>query len=173
MNSSRLLRYVAVLWLVVSGLLLLSMRSQGASPPSLPGNSAGAEGAIPRDPQIPSKQLISAEQLNHILKSEKPLLLQVGSHTMYVQGHIPGSEYIGAASGPEGLQALRDRVKSVSKDKLIVLYCGCCPWTHCPNIHPAYKQLRDLGYTNLRVLYIANDFGKDWVAKGCPTAKGE
>jgi rhodanese-related sulfurtransferase len=127
----------------------------------------------PRDPQIPTKQLIIPEELNTLLKSQKPLLLHVGFSAMYQQAHIPGSEYVGATSSPESLDALRTRVKALPKDSLIVIYCGCCPWEQCPNTRPAYKQLRNLGYTNVRVLYIANNFGADWVDKGYPTAKGE
>jgi 3-mercaptopyruvate sulfurtransferase SseA len=127
---------------------------------------------VPPDPQIPSKQLMTPEQLNQLLKSSKPLVLQIGPRSLYDQAHIPGAEFIGCTSGPEGLDALRARLKSEPKDKLIVLYCGCCPWSHCPNVHPAYKELRNLGYTNVRVLYIANNFGVDWVNKGYPTTKG-
>ena len=61
----------------------------------------------------------------------------------------------------------------LKKDQLIVIYCGCCPWNRCPNIGPAYKQLRDLGFTNVKALYLANNFGDDWVAKGYPTERGE
>ncbi len=127
----------------------------------------------PRDPEIPTHQLISPEDLNQLLKTQKPLILQVGPKALYQQARIPGAEYIGAASSPEGLEALRARVKSLPKDSLIVVYCGCCPWGHCPNVHPAYKELRNLGYSNVRVLYIANNFGADWVDRGYPTAKGE
>ena len=127
---------------------------------------------VPADPQIPSKQMMSPAELNQLLKTSKPLVLQVGVRSLYDQGHIAGAEFIGSASSPEGLDALRARVKSEAKDKLIVIYCGCCPWSHCPNIHPAYKELRNLGYTNVRVLYIANNFGVDWANKGYPTEKG-
>ncbi len=127
---------------------------------------------IPPDPQIPSKVMIDPAELNQLLKSSKPLVLQVGPRTLYDQAHIPDAEYIGGTSTPEGLDALRTRVKLEPKDKLIVLYCGCCPWSHCPNVHPAYKELRNLGYTNVRVLYIANNFGVDWVNKGYPTTRG-
>jgi len=127
---------------------------------------------IPADPQIPSRQMISPQELNGLLKSSKPLILQVGPRSLYQQAHIPGAEYIGATSAPEGLSALRDRVKSLPKDTLIVVYCGCCPWNRCPNVRPAYKQLRDLGYSNVRVLYIADNFGTNWVEKGYPVAKG-
>jgi len=131
-----------------------------------------ADGA-PADPQIPSKQLMTPEALTQLLKVSKPLMLQVGPRSIFLQAHIPGSEYVGSTSSPEGLDALRTRVKSLPKDTMIVLYCGCCPWERCPNVHPAYKALRNLGYSDVRVLYIAHDFGADWVNKGYPTAKGE
>jgi thiosulfate/3-mercaptopyruvate sulfurtransferase len=129
-------------------------------------------GEIPPDPQIPSKQLISPEELNRILNTQKPLLLSIGPRSLYDQARIPGAEFIGGTSTPEGVNTLRERVKSEPKNKLIVLYCGCCPWSHCPNVHPAYKELRNLGYTNVRVLYIAHNLGADWVNKGYPTTKG-
>lgn len=128
---------------------------------------------VPPDPEIPAHHLISPEELNQMLKTQKPLVLQIGPRSLYGQAHIPGAEYIGATSTPDGLDALRTRVKSEAKNKLIVVYCGCCPWSHCPNVHPAYQELRNLGYANVRVLYIANNFGTDWVNKGYPTTKGE
>jgi thiosulfate/3-mercaptopyruvate sulfurtransferase len=150
---------------LVPGLLMLALCAALAQP-------LFADGA-PRDPQVPSRQMISPEELNQLLKTEKPLVLQVGPRTLYLQAHIPGAEYVGATSSPEGLGALRARVKSEPKDKMIVIYCGCCPWEHCPNVHPAYKELRNLGYGNVRVLYIASNFGADWVDRGYPVAKGE
>ncbi len=106
-------------------------------------------------------------------KGAKPLLFQVGSHMLYLQAHIPGSEYVGAGSTPEGLQSLRQRVSKLPKNADIVLYCGCCPWSHCPNVNPAYETLQKMGFTNVKVLYIANNFGGDWVDKGYPVARGD
>jgi thiosulfate/3-mercaptopyruvate sulfurtransferase len=128
--------------------------------------------SVPPDPQIPSKQLISPEDLVQMLKTQKPLVLSIGPRSLYDQARIPGAEFIGGTSSAEGLNALTQRLKAEPKNKLIVLYCGCCPWNHCPNVHPAYKELRNLGYTNVRVLYIANNFGVDWVNKGYPTTRG-
>lgn len=125
---------------------------------------------------IPASRLINPDELVKILqsaKSEKPLMIQVGSHVLYSQAHIPGSEYIGSASSESGLQSLRKRVESVPRSKCIVLYCGCCPWNHCPNVKPADDALRALGFTNVKVLYIADNFGADWVAKGYPVGKGD
>lgn len=106
-------------------------------------------------------------------KQPKPLILNVGPRVLYLQAHIPGAEYIGAGSDVSGRQGLRNRVKNVPKKQFIVLYCGCCPWSHCPNVHPAYKELFDLGFRNVKVLYIANNFGADWVDRGYPTERGQ
>ncbi len=125
---------------------------------------------------IPSERLIQPETLVKLLQAsgkEKPLMIQVGSHVLFSQAHIPGSEYIGPASSESGLQQLRKRVESLPRKKFLVLYCGCCPWNHCPNVKPADDALRTMGFTNVKVLYIANNFGADWVDKGYPVAKGE
>jgi thiosulfate/3-mercaptopyruvate sulfurtransferase len=125
---------------------------------------------------IPAAKQIQPEELVKILQNpagDKPLMIQVGSHVLYEQAHIPGSEYIGPASSEAGLQQLRERVKSLPKAKFIVLYCGCCPWDHCPNIKPAFDAVVAMGFTNVKVLYIADNFGTNWVDKGYPVAKGE
>jgi thiosulfate/3-mercaptopyruvate sulfurtransferase len=125
---------------------------------------------------IPQSRLIQPEDLLKILqssKSDKPLLIQVGSHVLYSQAHIPGSEYIGPSSSESGLQQLRKRVESLPRTNFIVIYCGCCPWNHCPNIKPADDLLQAMGFTNVKMLYIANNFGADWVDKGYPVAKGD
>ena len=147
----------------------------GTNPVALNFQSVPSETALPTDDAIPRSQLITPEDLSKLLKSakQKPIVLQVGPHTLYTQAHISGAEYIGATSGDEGKQKLRDRVQSLPKNFAIVVYCGCCPWSHCPNVHAAYQLLHSLGFTNVKVLYITNNFGADWVNKGYPTAKGE
>jgi rhodanese-related sulfurtransferase len=125
---------------------------------------------------IPTTRLINPEELVKLLQTsgkEKPLMIQVGSHVLFSQAHIPGSEYIGPASSESGVQQLRKRVESLPRTKFIVLYCGCCPWGRCPNLKPADDVLRTMGFTNVKVLYIADNFGTNWVDKGYPVAKGE
>lgn len=126
------------------------------------------------DPKIDLPQ-ITPEELVKILKSsgEKPVLFQVGFHVLYAQAHIPGSEYVGPTSTTAGLEQFQKRVESLPRNKFIVLYCGCCPWIHCPNVKPAYEQLRTKGFSKVKVLYIANNFGTDWVDKGYPVTKGD
>ena len=124
---------------------------------------------------IPTADLLQPSELAAILRSAavpKPLILQVGFRTMFEQAHIPGAAYVGAAGSSEGLQALRERLAHLSRDTAIVIYCGCCPWTHCPNLGAAYQAVHALGFPKLKALYIADNFGSDWVDKGYPVAKG-
>jgi 3-mercaptopyruvate sulfurtransferase SseA len=125
---------------------------------------------------IPTTDLIQPAELAANLKSaslSKPLILQVGFRNLYAQAHIPGSEYIGAAREEAGVKQLRDRVSKLSKDSAIVIYCGCCPWSRCPNVAAAYDTLHALGFTHVKVLYIAENFGDNWVNQGYPVAKSE
>ena len=120
--------------------------------------------------------LISPEDLLKVIQSpggEKPLILNVGPWLLYRQAHIPEAEFIGPGSDKQALERLRTRVKTLAHNKAIVLYCGCCPWNHCPNVRPAFKELSTMGFTNVKVLYIAGNIGTDWVDKGYPTIKGQ
>jgi len=124
---------------------------------------------------IPQTRLLQPEGLLLLLRAaaaKKPLVLQVGSHLLFAEAHIPGSEYAGPGSQPAGLQLLQERVNSLPRKQLIVLYCGCCPWARCPNLGPAFAKLREMGFTNVKVLYLANNFGADWVEKGYPVERG-
>jgi thiosulfate/3-mercaptopyruvate sulfurtransferase len=124
---------------------------------------------------IPQSQLIEPEELVKLLnsKGEKPLLIHVGFHVLYLQAHIPNSQYNGPASDAAALDKLRTRVKSLPRNESIVIYCGCCPWDHCPNAKPAHDALVAMGFTNIKVLHIAENIGTDWRDKGYPTARGE
>lgn len=121
---------------------------------------------------IPDSARIQPDQLRALLKSDRaPVVLQVGSHLLFEEAHIPGSKYTGPGSQEIGLKALQQAVSPLPKDRAIVLYCGCCPWDRCPNIAPAWQRLHDMGYSNVKVLYLPNNFGDDWVAKGYPTER--
>ncbi len=92
---------------------------------------------------------------------------------LYAQGHIPGSEYCGPARSSEGIARLKKCVQDVPHTRSIVLYCGCCPWEECPNIRPAFEAMKTMGFSNVKVLYIPHNFGRDWAAKGYPVSTGE
>jgi thiosulfate/3-mercaptopyruvate sulfurtransferase len=138
--------------------------------------AAASQGSASQpDPLAPgSAKLISPEDLVPMLTSaSKPVILNVGPWLLYRQAHIPDAIYIGPGSDKQSLDQLKTQVKPLAKNKAIVLYCGCCPWSHCPNVRPAFKLLTDLGFSNVKVLYIANNLGTDWVYKGYPTIKGQ
>jgi thiosulfate/3-mercaptopyruvate sulfurtransferase len=139
-----------------------------------PEGRAQFSGAPPSALSIPQADVMQPEALQALLQSgEKPLVLQVGSRVMFDQAHILGAQYAGPGSQPAGLQLLESKVAKAPKAQAIVIYCGCCPWNRCPNVAPAYHRLHDLGFTHVKVLYIANNFGQDWVAKGYSVDKGE
>ena len=132
--------------------------------------------AIAQDSPAFIKAQITPQALVRILQSNqssKLLILNVGPRILYMQAHVRGAEYIGPTSDPRGIAALRSRMKGVPKAKAIVIYCGCCPWDRCPNVRPAFAELKKLGFTNVKVLHIANNIGTDWVDPGHPTERGQ
>ncbi len=101
-------------------------------------------------------------------KGAKPVVLHVGFNVLYRSKHIPGSIYAGPAARPEGLAALRAAVEKLPRNREIVVYCGCCPWDHCPNIRPAMELLRQMGFTRAKALYTPVNFKVDWIDHGYP-----
>ena len=125
---------------------------------------------------LPAQTLVQPQALNRMLhakSADKPLIFQVGSNLMFREAHIPGAQYAGPGSQDAGLNLLRQNVARLKRSTAIVIYCGCCPWNRCPNIAPAYKMLQGMGFTNVKALYLAENFGTDWVNKGYPIARGQ
>jgi hypothetical protein len=100
------------------------------------------------------------------------VVLYVGPNVLYRSKHIPGAIYAGPGNRPEGLELLRTAVAKLPHDRDIVLYCGCCPWDHCPNIRPALELLRQLGFAHLRALYVPDNFKANWIDQGYPVEEG-
>jgi thiosulfate/3-mercaptopyruvate sulfurtransferase len=113
-----------------------------------------------------------AKELGAENKTEKPTVVCVGFRPLYQGAHIPGSLFHGADSTPQGIAGLKAWAHDIPRSTKIVLYCGCCPLEHCPNLKPAFVAMRDMGFTNLRVLILPNDFNTDWIQKGYPVEKG-
>jgi thiosulfate/3-mercaptopyruvate sulfurtransferase len=153
---------------VLAGLVAVCARVQAQGPFGVPNESSAYS--------VPEAQLIQPADLNKMLSAksgDKPLMFQVGSRVLFEQAHIAGSEYIGPGAQQAGLDQLKKRVASLPKGKMIVLYCGCCPWNRCPNVAPAFRLLKGLGFTQVKVLYFANNLGSDWLEKGYPVARGQ
>jgi hypothetical protein len=112
-------------------------------------------------------QLMEPQALVNIIQSSKgnalPVILNIGS----VEA-IKGAITTGAVSEPDGFAELKKQLKNIKKDKLVVIYCGCCPLFKCPNIRPAFKELAAEGFTNIKVLNLRKNLETDWVDKHYP-----
>jgi thiosulfate/3-mercaptopyruvate sulfurtransferase len=176
------MRFTSVwsLFSLIGAMALLCAFVAGAGTPSSeeisPGAPASGESPAAGPFGETSPALIQPADLASILnspKDPKPLLIQVGFRVLYVQAHIPGSEFIGPAYTPDAVRRLHKRAEPLPRTQFIVLYCGCCPWSECPNVRPAYKELDAMGFKNVKLLYVAHNFGEDWVRNNYPVAKGE
>lgn len=140
--------------------------AQQDAPPARPNQGA--------PPNRPTSMLVEpADLAKEIAGSNKPIIVCVGPHVLFEGAHIPGAIFHGAASTTEGLDDLKKWAKGEPKDANIVLYCGCCPLTECPNARPALMALRQMGFTKVRGLKLPTDFKTDWIDKGYPVEKGK
>ena len=123
----------------------------------------------------PASALVEPQQFAKAIStstSDRPVVIYVGFPALYSGAHIRNSILAGPGSKPEALDQLRQVVKLLPRTKQIAIYCGCCPFDHCPNIRPAYTYLRNMGFQNITVVHIPTNLHTDWVAKGYPTTKG-
>jgi thiosulfate/3-mercaptopyruvate sulfurtransferase len=107
-----------------------------------------------------------------VTKGARPVLFHVGPNLLYRGKHIPGSIYAGPGSRAEGLEALKVAAGRLPRDREIVLYCGCCPWSNCPNVKPAVELLKQMGFTRVKAMFVETNFAKDWIDKGYPVEAG-
>ena len=146
------------------------------------GQSATAASPVMSDPWSPSQTVepsdlvkelgLSKGQLGESKSAAKPIVVYVGFRALYMGAHVPGSVFHGAAQSEQGLADLKRWAQGVPRNANLVVYCGCCPLDHCPNLRPAFTALHDMGFANLRVLLLSHDFATDWVEKGYPVEKG-
>jgi hypothetical protein len=115
-----------------------------------------------------AKQLIEPSELSGIITAQKglPVIISVGPGAM-----IPNSIDAGMASKADGLDKLKTQLKAIDRDKKIVIYCGCCPFEHCPNVRPAIEVLKEMKFTNYYLLNLPHNIKADWIDKGYPVVK--
>ena len=115
-----------------------------------------------------SKQLIEPAELAQVIKSGKdlPMIISVGPGAV-----IPTSIETGMAKEKDNLDTLKNKLAALPKDAKIVIYCGCCPFEHCPNVRPAIAVLKEMNFTNYQLLDLPHNIKADWIDKGFPVAK--
>jgi len=118
----------------------------------------------------PPRDLLQPSMLAQALRSAKPpIVLSIGFPVLYRSRHILHAVDAGPASKPEGIEALKRALAGIPKNADIVIYCGCCPMDKCPNVRPAYRALKELGFTNVRVLSMPTNMHTDWDSKDYPS----
>ncbi len=117
--------------------------------------------------------LIQPEALAQILRQGNlhPLLIYVGFERLYAATRLPGARFGGPASTPAGLALLRNLLSAIPRDRQVIVYCGCCPWDHCPNIRPAFALLREMKFRDAKAVYIPTNMHTDWIEKGYPVER--
>ena len=110
-----------------------------------------------------AKQLMEPSELSSILKAGKnvPVVLSVGPGAI-----IPNSINIGMVKDKANLDILKARLSTLPKTSRIIVYCGCCPFEHCPNARPAIAALKEMKFTNYYLLNLPNNIREDWIEKG-------
>jgi hypothetical protein len=106
------------------------------------------------------------------MKDGHPTVLCVAFPNLYKLKHISHAGFAGPGSKQEGLDMLKQAVAKLPKDADLVIYCGCCPMVKCPNIRPAYKVLKEMGFTHLRILDVPTNMNTDWYTKNYPSEDG-
>ena len=124
------------------------------------------------DPWPKSDALEPAALAKELGSAQPPIILGVAFPVLYRSKHILHAIDGGTGSKPEGIETLKKAVANLSKDADIVVYCGCCPMVKCPNIRPAYRTLKELGFTHIRVLNVPTNMHEDWYSKGYPSEPG-
>lgn len=123
---------------------------------------------IKQDP-IAKTQLIQPQELAQLINNPsavKPVIFNVGP-----VDQIKGAIKAGPVNDTEGFRKFQNETYKISKDKMVVVYCGCCTSENCPNIRPAIKFLNESGFKKAKVLNIATGIKEDWVQMGFPVEK--
>lgn len=111
-------------------------------------------------------QLIEPSALAVILNdasAKQPIIYSIG-----FGGGIKNSIVEGPVKDSANLLKWKNELQKLPRDANIVIYCGCCPFEHCPNIRPAFKLLNEMGFTNQKLLDLSHNLKADWLDKGYP-----
>ena len=124
------------------------------------------------DPWAKTELMEPAALVKALDSANPPVILCTAFSVLYRSKRIPHAIEAGPGSKPEGIELLKKAAAKLPKNADIVLYCGCCPMVRCPNIRPAYRALREMGFVHVRVLDIPTNMHEDWFGKGYPAEAG-
>ena len=153
--------------LLFSAAVACNRASGGSAEPE----KAGTPTASSSDDPWPADRIMATDGLAKRLGSDAgalPVLMHVGPAVLFKKSHLPGAVHPGEGGDPDGLVAIATYAAVIPKGREVVLYCGCCPWDHCPNIRPAFKRLTALGFTDVHVLDLPKTLQANWIDRGFP-----
>ncbi len=127
---------------------------------------SGLYNSVFQAPTWKKEQLMATKELADKITAntkDKPLIFNVGP-----MDNIKGAVAMGAATNITFGEKMKATLAMENKTKAVVVYCGCCSYSSCPNIKPAYDILIAQGFKNTKVLELPEGIKPDWVAKGYP-----
>lgn len=114
------------------------------------------------------KQLMQPAVLANMLKTNAAsvTIISVGPFS-----DIPGSIHVGMVKDADNLAKFKTQLSKLNKNRRIVVYCGCCPFDHCPDIRPAMQTLKEMKFTNYYLLDLRHNLKVNWIDPGYPVVK--
>ena len=128
---------------------------------------AGCYQVVPAvaDPWSASELLDPATLAGQLKAGNAPVIFNIGAVE-----DIKTAKHVGPVSDAKNLAKFKSMIATLPKDSKIVIYCGCCALPKCPNVRPAYRELKAAGFTDVKVLNLAVNLKTNWVAAGFPLA---
>ena len=120
------------------------------------------------DPWTP-QQLLAPADLAKVLnnpKAAQPIIYSIG-----MQAIVKSSIDIGTTMRAENPNTLKQTLSKLANNSQIVVYCGCCPFSRCPNVRPAMELLKSMQFTNYKLLNLPQNVKVDWIDKGYPMSE--
>lgn len=113
-------------------------------------------------------QLIQPSELATTLNDNKevPVIFSIGPSAI-----IPHSRAMGMIKDEGNMKKFKGELENLPRDTSIIVYCGCCPYEHCPNVRPAIQLLKEMKFTNYKLLDLPHNIKIDWINKGYPKAE--
>ena len=150
---------ITLLCLLMAGLSTFKVKAQTSPKPmaALGINNPWSDSQL-LEPSVLAGKIKTGETI--------PVILNIGAVE-----DIKGAKHIGPVSNAENLEKLKNTVAALPKNTALVIYCGCCPFTKCPNIRPAFLELEKSGFTNIKMLNLPVNLKTNWIANGFPLAK--
>jgi hypothetical protein len=113
-------------------------------------------------------QLLQPSELAATIKDNKEtsVVFSIGPGAV-----IPHSRDMGMIKEEENMKKFKGELETLPRDTSVIIYCGCCPYEHCPNVRPAIQLLKDMKFTNYKLLDLPHNIKIDWINKGYPAGQ--